>query len=157
MARTLWISRDRGAAHRRFCLQGAFVRRHFPCFHCRFYRRQWHCRGTIMPSEDCDAYEIKITYRFGSVPHVSVLRPQITPRAAIHMYSDGSLCLYFPEDTPWKPSDDLHQKTIPWTSEWLVFYELFKIRKKWLGPESPHTIRRGETNQVRAQVESENT
>lgn len=56
------------------------------------------------------------------------------------MYNDGALCLYEPRATPWKSSDSLHEKIIPWTAEWLVFYELFLICGKWLGPEAPHGI-----------------
>ena len=108
-----------------------------------------------MPSEDCDAYDIEVTYRFGGYPNVRVRQPQITPCPAIHMYSDGTLCLYYPINDPWKPSNDLHRKIIPWTAEWLVFYELYRICGKWLGPESPHTIRQGETNQVQARTAGE--
>lgn len=54
------------------------------------------------------------------------------------MYEHGALCLYEPRETPWRSSDNLHEKIIPWTAEWLVFYELFLIYGKWLGPEAPH-------------------
>lgn len=37
-------------------------------------------------------------------------------------------------------SDNLHDKIIPWTAEWLVYYELFKLDGKWLGPEAPHGL-----------------
>ena len=54
------------------------------------------------------------------------------------MYANGTLCLYKPTDDPWKPSDNIHEKIIPWTAEWLVFYELYLMCGKWLGPEAPH-------------------
>jgi len=54
------------------------------------------------------------------------------------MYKDRSLCLYFPEDDQWKISDDVHKKIIPWVAEWLVFYELYLLTGRWLGPAAPH-------------------
>lgn len=138
MAKKIWITGDRGANYRRFAVQKPLVEKHFPCFKCIFEQRQWQCTGTIVPSEGCDAYRIRISYRLGGVPKVRILDPSITPSAAIHMYSNGSLCLYYPEEDPWKISDNLHEKIIPWTAEWLVFYELYKICGKWLGPEAPH-------------------
>ena len=149
MANSPWISRDRGANHRRFCAQKALVEKHFPGFKCRFSHRQWRCQGTIVPSEDCDAYDVGITYSYGGIPQVRIIQPQIVPSSAIHMYGDGTLCLYYPKNDPWKISDDLHQKVIPWTAEWLVFYELYKIQGKWLGPESPHALRPDETGSGR--------
>ena len=41
------------------------------------------------------------------------------------MYDNGALCLYKPAETPWKLSDNLQKKIIPWAAEWLVFYELY--------------------------------
>jgi len=39
--------------------------------------------------------------------------------------------------------DNIHEKIIPWIAEWLVFYELYRICGKWLGPEAPHGGNRG--------------
>lgn len=54
------------------------------------------------------------------------------------MYGDGRLCLYDYREQPWRDGDNIHEKIIPWTAEWLVFYELYLIRGKWLGPEAVH-------------------
>ena len=32
----------------------------------------------------------------------------------------------------------VHETIVPWTAEWIVFYELWKITGEWLGPEAPH-------------------
>ena len=66
--------------------------------------------------------------------------PQISPSASRHMYGNGALCLYKPTEHPWKSSDNIHEKIIPWTAEWLVFYELYLMCGKWLGPEAEHGI-----------------
>jgi hypothetical protein len=34
--------------------------------------------------------------------------------------------------------DFIHEKIIPWTAEWLVYYEIFKRTGQWIGPEAPH-------------------
>ena len=54
------------------------------------------------------------------------------------MYGNGPLCLYDPRETPWQRMDNVHQKIIPWIAEWLVYYELYLIYGKWLGPEALH-------------------
>ena len=140
MAKISWISRDRGADYRRFVIQKALVEKHFPCFKCRLSHRHLECEGFITPSINCATYRVAISYDQDGVPRVKIREPQITPSASIHMYSNGVLCLYEPAETPWKSADDLHKKIIPWTAEWLVFYELYLICGKWLGPEAPHGI-----------------
>jgi hypothetical protein len=67
---------------------------------------------------------------------VRILSPEIRKR--IHMYPNGTLCLYDHRDQPWNARDNLDEKIIPWIAEWLVFYELYLISDKWLGPEAPH-------------------
>jgi hypothetical protein len=140
MAKRHWISRDYGIGERLFAIQKALVEKHFPCFECGMSHRCLECEGVITPSEGCGTYRVRISYARGGVPRVKIKDPQIIPSSAIHMYNDGTLCLYEPCETPWKSSDSLHEKIIPWTAEWLVFYELFLICGKWLGPEAPHGI-----------------
>lgn len=140
MAKRPWISRDRGISERQFAIQAALVQKHFPFFDCGLSHRRVECEGVITPSQGCANYLIKISYQRGGVPRVKIKDPQIIPSATIHMYNDGTLCLYEPRETPWKSSYNLHETIIPWTAEWLVFYELFLLCGKWLGPEAPHGI-----------------
>jgi len=140
MAKIRWISRDRGVDYRRFVIQKALIEKHFPCFKCRLSHRHLECEGFITPSENCDTYRVAISYDQDGVPKVRIKEPQITPLASIHMYRTGALCLYQPAEDPWKTSDNIHEKIIPWTAEWLVFYELYLMCGKWLGPEAPHGV-----------------
>ena len=140
MARNPWISRDPGVDYRRFVIQKALVEKHFPCFKCRLSHRNLECEGFITPSIDCATYRIAISYEQDGIPRVKIKEPQITPSSRIHMYDNGTLCLYQPKETPWQSSDNLHEKIIPWTAEWLVFYELYLMCGKWLGPEALHGI-----------------
>ena len=54
------------------------------------------------------------------------------------MYRTGDLCLYHPLSQPWQGTEDLHATILPWVAEWLVFYELYLTKGRWLGPEIPH-------------------
>jgi len=144
-AMTPWISRDRGADYRRFVTQKTLIEKHFPCFRCRLSHRRLKCEGTIIPSEHCGTYRVTISYERDRVPRVRIKEPAIVPSSIIHMYGDGTLCLYKPTDDPWKSSDNIHEKIIPWTAEWLVFYELYLMCGKWLGPEAEHdTVKRAQ-------------
>lgn len=56
----------------------------------------------------------------------------------IHLYGDNSLCLYHPEfDKPLLKTIPLY-KMIPWITEWIVFYELWKKYGVWFGDEIKH-------------------
>jgi len=133
--------------YRRFVVQKALVEKHYSCFKCKHSHRLLECEGFITPSEDCATYRIAISYEQNGVPRVRIKDPHINPSPDIHMYGNGSLCLYLPAEDPWKVSDNIHEKIIPWTAEWLVFYELYQICGKWLGPEAPHGV--GEKKQQR--------
>lgn len=131
----------RGAAiYRRFVLQKTLIEKYFPCFRCSFKNRHLSCLGKITPSEGCAAYSVRIDYAVGGLPEVRILWPKIPVNRAIHMYRNGTLCLYYPPETPWKFTSNIHETIIPWTAEWLVFYELFLLKPVWLGKEAPHRL-----------------
>jgi hypothetical protein len=140
MAKTRHVSRDRVLQYRRFVIQKALIEKHFPCFNCKLRCGHLKCEGQITPSEGCATYRVQISYKQGGAPEVRIKEPHMIPSASIHMYSSGALCLYQPAEDPWKSSDDIHRKIIPWAAEWLVFYELYLIYGKWLGPEAPHGV-----------------
>jgi len=50
-----------------------------------------------------------------------------------HVWDDGSLCLSAAGE--WKPSYFYVDTVIPWASEWLFFYELWKATGIWMGDE----------------------
>lgn len=96
------------------------------------------CLGEVQPTDKSDEYSIRIRYEEWSVPKVRILKPHIEPSTDFHMYCDGTLCLYHPPSQPWSGANDLHKTIIPWTAEWLVYYELYLSEGKWLGPAVPH-------------------
>lgn len=129
---------DKSQHYRRFVLQALLVQKHFPGFKCRLRCGRLECAGDIQPSDDSDKYSIRVQYEEWKAPKVRILKPHIEPSTDIHMYRDGTLCLYHPPTQPWSGKNDLHKTIIPWTSEWLVYYELYQTEKKWMGPAIPH-------------------
>lgn len=138
MARRKYIPKSRLDPWKHLAFQKFQMAKHFPCFTCSIQNRVLICTGEITPSEECDTYRIQIKLPAGMIPHVRILNPEIAPSTRIHMYTSGDLCLYKPNEQPWKVSDYIHKKIVPWIAEWLVYYELFKITGQWLGPEATH-------------------
>lgn len=138
MARNRYIPKSKHDSGKHLVLQKIQMATHFPCFRCSLQHRVLICTGEITPSEGCDTYQIQITLPVGKIPRVRILKPDIVPSIRIHMYPSGDLCLYKPSEQPWMEKDFIHEKIVPWTAEWLVYYELFKITDHWYGPEASH-------------------
>lgn len=128
--------------YRKFALQKSLMAGHFPEFRCAYSKRRLTCVGDVRPTPVCATYTVKIEYEPGKEPRVFILKPDIDLSAKIHIYSNGSLCLYHPIETPWKHTDNLHEKIVPWIHEWILFYELFLLEGKWLGKSAPHPMPR---------------
>ncbi len=115
------------------------MRAAFPSFAPTFTRRggiAWN--GTLQPTEESPAYRVAIYHEPDRSPKVRVTDPLLRPGAP-HLYSDGSLCLYWREDWHWAPHATLAETIIPWTALWLYYYEIWLITGEWLGPSSPHS------------------
>jgi hypothetical protein len=106
----------------------------FPGFRYAWRTASW--TGILQPSPTSSKYRVQITYQGRGRPVVHVLEPQICEDAP-HTYPDGSLCLYY-HDGSWTKAKMLGETIIPWTAEWLYFYEYWLATGKWLGPEAPH-------------------
>ena len=48
-----------------------------------------------------------------------------------HMFENGSLCLHLEED--WTTDMLLADTLVPWTSEWLIHYEIWRFTGVWYG------------------------
>jgi len=55
-----------------------------------------------------------------------------------------ALCLWDPEEIFWDPEMSIATTVIPWTSEWLLFFEYWQISGEFLGP-GRHPRRRRNT------------
>jgi hypothetical protein len=81
---------------------------------------------------------VQISYEPWDPPEVTIMEPKLEHNDLIHMYPDGSLCLYDWRQQPWQNKWHLHETIIPWTAEWLVFYELFLLTGVWHGRSVAH-------------------
>jgi hypothetical protein len=97
--------------------------------HCEL---EW--RGQLKPTAFSETYVIGLNYRIGNRPRVEVLEPELVVperRSDIHMFRDGSLCLYFRDE--FEMDMTIAKTILPWTSEWLVHYELWLATGEWHG------------------------
>jgi len=116
-------------------LQRAYVQRRFPSFTCRIKRGCAIFRGHLQPRSVSPVYQIEIRYKQKQIPKVKVISPPLAPDAP-HLYSDGTLCLYWPKEWMWQQNKLVAEFILPWTASWLYYYELWLDTGKWLGPSS---------------------
>jgi len=97
----------------------------------------WH--GTLTPSLLSETYTVLIRYHIPQAPSVFVVRPEIE-RNAKHRFKDDSLCIYDTREREWHDGMFISQSIVPWTSEWLLYYEAWLIdpSHRWFGAEALH-------------------
>lgn len=96
--------------------------------------------GKITPTPNSLTYSIKLCYSFKDGVSVFVTDPKplelaIGKTRLPHVYSHEmqKLCLYYPNGKEWNRTKYLVHTIIPWTSEWLLHYELWLITGVWNG------------------------
>jgi hypothetical protein len=90
--------------------------------------------GELQPTEISRRYVVRVTFGHDRLPLVRVVSPVLEPRpgeSLPHVYEDGTLCLYSRGE--WDPSMFLAWTIIPWTSEWLINYEIWVATDEWYG------------------------
>ena len=108
--------------------------------------------GDWWPHPLSDTYRIKVSYTLGRRPRIAVLSPKLELAEGKvrlpHVYSDGQMdiCVHRPEE--WTPGDFIADTIMPWISQWLRFYEVWRQTGSWEGegthPEA-ESHRRSET------------
>lgn len=117
----------------------SLIQKHYDFIRCEIMNGMLYCYGHYKPAEDCTEYKYRIKYVPGKTPKVNVVSPEIKYNDDIHMYpADNTLCLYHKTDLIWDINCNLYNTVIPWTHEWFVYYELYKINGTWLHPFVPH-------------------
>jgi len=110
---------------------------HFPGFKTRIDRNVLMATGRVCPHELCNEYEVVIGYASGVRPYVCVTDPEPVAEAHgrrnPHLNGDGTVCLYDPEEGEWDDEKALALTIIPWTCEWLLFYEWWLATGTWEG------------------------
>lgn len=118
-------------------MQHLHIARRFPGFMRVGLRGATEWRGSFQPRETSPVYTVavRISHGVGAVPQVRVRSPALM-RNAPHLYSDGTLCLYWPQEWRWRYDTLLAETILPWTALWLYYYELWLDCGEWLGPSS---------------------
>lgn len=105
--------------------------------------------GRLQPTSFSPAYTVSLRYRMRVNPVVLVVDPPLDPghRIALpHVYSGNELCLFSRGD--WRSSMSLAETIIPWISEWLCHYELWKATDRWTGGGHAHALTEHEASLV---------
>lgn len=93
------------------------------------------CIMPIQPSPASQVYTVHARQRHGQDPQVTVIEPRLElhPGATSlpHVYPGDELCLFYPGQ--WRPDMLLSTTILPWTAEWLMYYELWLVSGHWTG------------------------
>lgn len=116
-------------------LQDRHIKHSFPQFVCTSGHGSVVWRGSLQPTQLASVYDVEVCYKLKDVPKVRVLRPILRPNAP-HLYADGTLCLFWPQEWLWRSDRIIAETIIPWTALWLAYYELWLDTGQWLGPSS---------------------
>jgi len=112
------------------------LRLSFPNAECSIGGQTLTWRGKLTPDCLCRTYDVEIEYKAFEWPivRVSPIGMEIPAiKSEIHMFKDGSLCLYNNDNREWNPNMTLAKSIVPWICEWLYFYEIWLVTRKWLG------------------------
>ena len=94
--------------------------------------------GILTPTPLSRDYTVRITHGNGGFPRVVIVDPPLVPDEnglLPHFYREGSLCLH--EAHEWDGAMLIVDSIIPWTTEWLAHYELWKWSGQWYGDGEP--------------------
>lgn len=104
--------------------------------HFQVHRSRLTWIGHLQPSPLSVNYEVGLEYRLPKRPQVQLLSPELQRRNGKrppHLFTDDCLCLYYYPAREWHAGMMLADTVIPWTSEWLLHYELWLATGVWSG------------------------
>lgn len=113
------------------------IQKKFSGFVLKQEGKKWVWEGVLQPTPQSEKYKVNIVYHPYKNTKVFVVEPEVLDRAP-HRYADQSLCLYHPNDNSFDGETLIADTIIPWTSEWLFFYESWLEDGIWWGKEAPH-------------------
>jgi hypothetical protein len=137
-----FLRSNNGEKYRKSVCEELLIKRRFPLFNCKIHGKELICRGRLKPTEHSEEYRIEVAYEPWGSPDIRILTPKIEPKKELHFYSSGTLCLYDWREQPWQDRWHLADTVIPWTAEWLLYYEIYLLTGKWLGKSAPHASAR---------------
>lgn len=90
--------------------------------------------GCLQPTSLSRRYRVRVDLGHDGLPHVRVIEPTLESRPGAllpHVYREGTLCLYSRGE--WHAGMPLVLTIVPWTSEWLMNYEIWLATGEWYG------------------------
>ena len=104
------------------------------------YSQGFIWEGSLKPYDLSNTYDIRIEYNVKYHPKVFVINPKPLPLAKeeielphVHNHQEQLLCLYHIKKYEWNESMMIAETIIPWTSEWLLHYEIWVATGIWHG------------------------
>jgi hypothetical protein len=102
---------------------------------CRIRRGVLTFVVELQPTPVSRRYTVRITHRPPFDPDVDVLAPPLRlhpgAKGLPHVYPGHRLCLYEPGE--WKSNMPIANTVLPWTTEWLYYYEIWLVTGEWTG------------------------
>lgn len=123
-----------GRTNPNVAVQALALKRLFPNSQVRISAGYLLWRYPVRPCQASDIYELELEYRQGATPKVKVATPQLVPNEdglLPHVWDTGHLCVHQLGD--WNPGQLLTRTFVPWSMEWLVYYELWRATGIWYG------------------------
>lgn len=117
-------------------VQQFLLKKQFPYSECRISRSELTWLGTLLPTPISSCYRVQLSYKLNGSPKVEVISPSLERREGKkppHLYRGDRLCLYLPRIGEWNKNMLLSETIIPWTSEWLLHYEIWLATGEWCG------------------------
>jgi len=123
--------------------QWAAVRHYFPQATGRLRRNLLTCNVRLQPTPASLTYTVRVKLPFDQHPDVEVIDPELELHPGTtqlpHTYPGDRLCLYYRGE--WDSGRLLARTILPWTSEWLLHYELWLATGIWHGGGITHETR----------------
>lgn len=124
----------RASAAHSLAHQAVALDRHFPDAKVSLKPNRLQWIGKLQPSENSRIYTVRVVYRLGKHPQVRVLAPELEAGLAEslpHVFRYDNLCLY--RDGEWTTDMLIAETIVPWASEWLFYYEIWRGTGEWYG------------------------
>jgi hypothetical protein len=122
--------------------QGGMLRHFFPDSALKMvgFGKGLIWEGKLQPSGLSITYDIRIEYSMGKDPDIYVINPKPLSLAEDakklpHTYDHDKqhLCLYHRRMNEWNECKMIAKTIVPWTSEWLLHYEIWVVTGTWYG------------------------
>lgn len=89
----------------------------------------------IKPCDFCRVFSVRMEYSNSMLPRIYVINPDIyeeNNKKPEHIYDwrKGRICLFMPKEINFSSYYDV---IIPWISEWIFYYEIWRITGNWDG------------------------